>query len=96
MDATQIIVLLLGIIVGGMNITVFISVFKLYFKYIDNIKDIESRLTELNICKQDRIYFDSNNNSYTIQELAKMQKTTCEEVYRVDKSITNCVSLEGK
>ena len=79
MDATQIIVLLLGVIVGGMNITIFIAIFKLYFKYIDDIKNIESRLERLDTCKQDKTYYDENG-AYTIQELAKASNTTCKEV----------------
>lgn len=79
MDATQIVVLLLGIIVGGMNITIFIAIFKLYFKYINDIKDIEGHLKELDICKQDRIYF-YENGAHTVQETAKDFNMTHEEV----------------
>lgn len=85
MDATQIIVLLLGIIVGGMNITIFIAVFKLYFKYLDNVKDIEARLKELDVCKQDKVYFTEGNKKYTIQELSKILGISCEDLLKMDK-----------
>lgn len=85
MDATQIIVLLLGIIVGGMNITIFISIFKLYLKSLDNAKDIEARLKELDICKQDKVYFTEGNEKYTIQELSKMLGISCEDLLKMDK-----------
>ena len=86
MDATQIIVLLLGLIVGGMNITIFIAIFKLYFKYINDTKNIEVRLKELEICKQDRLYFDENNHSYTIQELSKKFNLSTEQILKMDKN----------
>lgn len=86
MDATQIIVLLLGLIVGGMNITIFIAIFKLYFKYINDTKNIEVRLKELEICKQDRLYFDENNHSYTIQELSKNFNLSTEQILKMDKN----------
>lgn len=85
MDATQIIVLLLGIIVGGMNITIFISIFRLYLKSLDNAKDIEARLKELDICKQDKVYFTEGNEKYTIQELSKMLGISCEDLLKMDK-----------
>lgn len=89
MDATQIIVLLLGLIVGGMNITIFIAIFKLYFKYINDTKNIEVRLKELEICKQDRLYFDENNHSYTIQELSKKFNLSTEQILKMDKNNSN-------
>ena len=89
MDATQIIVLLLGIIVGGMNITIFIAIFKLYFKYINDTKNIGIHLKELEICKQDRLYFDENNNSYTIQELSKKINLSPEQILQMDKNNYN-------
>lgn len=89
MDATQIIVLLLGLIVGGMNITIFIAIFKLYFKYINDTKNIGIHLKELEICKQDRLYFDENNNSYTIQELSKKFNLSHEQILQMDKNNSN-------
>ena len=89
MDATQIIVLLLGLIVGGMNITIFIAIFKLYFKYINDTKNIGIHLKELEICKQDRLYFDENNNSYTIQELSKKFNLSPEQILQMDKNNSN-------
>lgn len=87
MDATQIIVLLLGLIVGGMNITTFIGMFKLYFKYINDTKDVENRLKKLELCKQDRIYFDNNGNHYSIEELSKKSGVPIEEIIKEDKKI---------
>ena len=89
MDATQIIVLLLGLIVGGMNITIFIAIFKLYFKYINDTKNIGIHLKELEICKQDRLYFDENNNSYKIQELSKKFNLSPEQILQMDKNNSN-------
>lgn len=87
MDATQIIVLLLGLIIGGMNITTFIAIFKLYFKYINDTKNVEARLKELEICKQDKIYFDSDNKPYSIKELSKELGMSPEEILRRDKKM---------
>lgn len=89
MDATQIIVLLLGLIVGGMNITIFIAIFKLYFKYINDTKNIGIHLKELEICKQDRLYFDENNNLYKIQELSKKFNLSPEQILQMDKNNSN-------